>query len=227
MMATAMAPTSGLTLKDFVPGRTDRALFVGQTGSGKTTLARALLAYRRYVVVYDGKGTLNWKGYKLIRDLEKLHDVDPKEFPRIIYRPQPDVMQDEVALGEFFQFCYDRGNTTVYIDETNSTVISGRPMTFAMRACLTRGRERGVEVWCASQRAHWVPLEVMSEAEHVYAFKLKMRNDRVRVEDFSAIPEQDIYDLSKQEFLYSPQDGQVTGPYRLNLTKAGSVDMVK
>lgn len=208
-----------MNLADFLPGRTDRALFVGQTGSGKTTLARALLRFRPYVLVYDGKGTLRWKDYKLITSLDALYDADPKKHNRIIYRPPVEEAADEDALEAFFGFAYARRNTTLYVDETYSVVIQGRPMPFSFRACLTRGRERGVETWCASQRAHWVPLEVMSEAEHTYVFKLKMKNDRDRLAALTGLDSERIRKLDKHEFFYDSQDNEVSGPYRLALNK--------
>jgi ABC-type oligopeptide transport system ATPase subunit len=201
------------------PRRSDRALFVGQTGSGKTTLAQVLLRlFRVHVVVLDVKGTLNWKGYTLIRSMSKLTRVEPEETTRIIYRPNYAELRDPDAIDPFFQWIYERHHTTVYVDET-AGVTQGDTYPYHYGACLMRGREKGTEVWSATQRPMRIPQIAMSEAEHVYAFRLRMLQDQSRVEQLTAIPPGSIGTLRKREFLYAPQDGDIRGPLTLNFAK--------
>lgn len=199
-----------------VPGRTDRVAFIGQTGSGKTTLARWLLQSRTYVVLLDVKGTISWPGYTLVKSLRAAEKLDPDEAPRIIYRPTYDELEDWSVLDRFFRWCYERGNCTVYIDETMG-ICNGDSFPRWYGACLTRGRESGVEVWSATQRPLRIPQVTLSEAEHVYTFRLRMPQDRARVEQLTAISQERIAALSKREFLYAPQDGAVLGPLVLEL----------
>lgn len=208
--------TSAITLRDLLPGATDRATFVGQTGSGKTTLARTLLAYRPYVVVLDVKGTLNWPGYRIVRTLPKLSAIDPETDTRIIYRPDFSELRSPELIDPFFEWVYRRHNTTVYIDET-AGVTQGDQYPYHYGACFMRGRELGVEVWSATQRPIRIPQIALSEAEHVYAFRLRMPQDRARVESVASISQLAIAGLGKREFLYSPQDGEVIGPLTLRL----------
>jgi hypothetical protein len=201
-----------------VPRRTDRAFLCGQTGSGKTTLARVLLDTRTYVAVLDVKLNLAWPGYRVIKKMSDLDKVDPVEDPKIIFRPSLDDMDNISRLDRFFAWVYDRGNTTCYVDEVFG-VTKGQQLPRMYGACLTRGREFSVEMWSASQRPKDIPSVVMSEAEHVYAFRLRMPQDRVRIEDLTAIPQQRIAALSKREFLYAPQDGDIEGPLFLDFVR--------
>lgn len=198
-----------------VPRRTDRALFVGMTGSGKTTLAQRLLDHRKHVVCYDGKGTLNWPGYKLVTDLSRLYR---EKSPRMVYRPSVAAMQDEDAKEEFFAWLYARGNTTLYVDEAY-TLGAGDDMPFSLRAILTRGREHGLESWTATQRPMRIPQEMISEAEHVYCFKLRMEQDRKKLAQVAGVDPDTIRVDVKRDFLYFREDSAAPfGPFRLALT---------
>lgn len=205
-------------LRDLAPGASDRVLFAGQTGSGKTTLARQLLRFRRYVVVLDVKGTLNWDGYKVLRSQRQLEQLDPDEHRRIIYRPDYAELRDPDAIDPFFEWVYKRHNTTVYIDET-AGITQGDSYPYHYGACFMRGRELGVEVWSATQRPMRIPQIAMSEAEHIFCFRLRMPQDRARLESVAAVPEHAIARLSKREFLYAPQDGAIRGPLTLDLSQ--------
>jgi energy-coupling factor transporter ATP-binding protein EcfA2 len=204
-------------LRALCPRKSDRAFFVGQTGSGKTTLAQVLLRmFRVHVAVLDVKGTLNWGGYKLVRTMSALSRIDPTETTRIIYRPGYAELRDPEAIDPFFRWAFDRHHTTVYIDET-AGVTQGNTYPYHYGACLMRGRELGVELWSATQRPMSIPQISMSEAEHVYAFRLRMPQDRDRVSALTAIPVERIATLAKRQFLYAPQDGDIRGPLTLEL----------
>src|SRR6266576_348530 len=100
-----------------MPGVTDRAAFVGQTGSGKTTLAEHICRLRPYVVVLDSKGTVDWSGYQLHRTLGTLVQSTA---PKLIYRPIYDELTNDETIDLFFNWVYQRKNTTLYVDEIYS-----------------------------------------------------------------------------------------------------------
>ena len=191
-------------------------MLVGQTGSGKTTLARALLAHRRQVVVLDAKGMIRWKDYRIYREFGKLLKADPRKEPRLIYKPSFQELQDFDLLNRFFVWVYQRRHCTCYVDELMG-VTRGEVYPEYMGGCLTRGRELDIELWTATQRPLRIPQVAMSEAEHTYAFKLKMPQDRRRVYDLTGIDETRIAALAKRQFLYSRQDGETQGPLTLDL----------
>lgn len=213
-MSVELSPNaSRVELEDLTPRPTDRALFTGMTGSGKTTLARVLLRSRAYVVVVDFKGLIDWPGYEIHTSF---HSLTTGKAPRLIYRPSYDEIQNEETQELVWQWLYMRGNTTVYVDET-AAVTNGNLHPFYYGACLMRGREHGIELWSATQRPARIPSIVLSESEHVFAFRLRLPQDRERVEQLAGIEREKIELLPKHEFLYSPQDGDIIGPLRLNL----------
>lgn len=210
------------SLRDIVPGDTDRVLFVGQTGSGKTTLAQYLAATRVYFVGLFPKGidsARGWTGTR-VRTLDALTKLDVRKHPHIIYAPDPYELSDPETIDLFFQWVYERRNCTLYIDELYA-VTSATVYPFHLGACYTRGRERRVETWGATQRPARVPQIVSTEAEHVYCFRLRAPQDRERVEDLAGIPADAIARLPKHQFIYAPQDGEVSGALMLRLPAAG------
>lgn len=204
----------------FVPAPGDRAFFAGQTGSGKTTLARELLKTREHVVVLDAKGTLDWPGYVVVADARQAAALAHQDAPpkRITIRPgwRDLTTRDWTALDDVFRFVYLRGRCTLYIDETYA-VTNGNEYPDHYGACLTRGRELGVEVWSATQRPMDIPQIAMSEAEHAYVFKLKLPQDRAKVERLTGVPGDRVAALPKRHFLYARQDADVEGPFTLAL----------
>ena len=209
---------NALTVRALLPRPTDRAVFIGQTGSGKTTLARYLARYRTFFVGIFPKGPLSAHGWAgtLVKSLDALGRLKTLEHPRILYAPNVDELSDPDALDAFFAWVYERENTTLYIDELYA-VTRGDIAPPALVACYTRGREKNVETWGATQRPSRVPQIAFTEAEHVYCFRLRAPQDRERVEQLAGIDADAIALLPKYDFFYAPQDGDVAGPLRLNL----------
>lgn len=206
------------TLAEIAPTPGDRVFIAGQTGSGKTTLARKLLDARPYIVVVDAKGTLAWPGYKLLFTVDDAIRAgrNVEEHPRLIVRPSYKAMTDPTEMDKLFRWVYLRGHTTLYIDETYG-VTYGNTFLEHYGACLTRGREKGIEVWSGTQRPMDIPQIAISESEHAYVFFQKMPQDRLKIEQTTGIPRDAIAALPKRQFLYAPQAGAVRGPLTLNL----------
>ena len=212
-----MARIEGVSI---APRPSDRAIFVGQTGSGKTTLAQHMCMTRPYVVALDPKGMLKWKGYQRYTTLDGMRaavDKEPAKIPRVIYAPNYAELQDEYAIDAFFEWIYLRKNCLVYIDELYA-ITRNDVYPYHMGACYTRGRERMIETWGATQRPACVPQIVFSESEHVYCFRLRMPQDRDRVEDMTGIAAESIAALPKRRFIYAPQEGEISGPMELDLS---------
>jgi hypothetical protein len=185
----------------------------GQTGSGKTTLARYLLNYRKYKIVADYKGKIGWEGYRVYTTIKKLTKASE---PALIYRPSYAESIDDDARNRFFEWVYRRGNTTLYVDET-AAITEGNTYPYYYGAILMRGRELNVELWSATQRPKDIPQIVLSESEHVYCFRLRLEQDREKIERLAGIPREYIEALQKRNFLYSPQDGEIVGPLSLQI----------
>lgn len=182
--------------------RNDRAVFVGTTGSGKSTLAKALLWGQRHVVIVDPKRTFSlpadflpghpavtWDGETDMANGARVSDparfVEEWEGPGpLIYRPSVDETADPDLLDWLYLWVLDRGNTLLYIDETALASKATRAPRGLM-ACIQLGRERGVGTWTATQRPVNVPIITISEAEHMFVFRLRHPDDRQRMADYS------------------------------------------
>lgn len=173
------------------------------------------------VVVLDTKGRINWTGYRLVKSFKSLTKLDPKKDRRLIYRPDFNAVKNwndgDDEIERFFEWVFRRGNTTLYIDEAYM-VTRGEQMPQYYHGCLTQGRELGIETWTATQRPISIPQVLQSEPEHVYVFKLRLEQDRKKIESTCGVSESAIAALKKRDFLYSVQSGGVTGPYSIDLT---------
>lgn len=214
-----------IQLSQIAPGRTDRVAAIGQTGSGKSWLMAYMLATREFVVVHDGKGTTwipgtkrfkpEWQGYKLVRTVDELARVRLKgrDSVRLIYRPTAAAMM--AGDERFFGWVYRSKGWTCYVDEL-TLVQTGTMPGRNLMSCITRGREKGIEMWIGTQRPMAIPKICLTEAEHTYSFFLKDLADRQRIESSAGIDSMDIWELQKREFLYARQaDRETYGPYKL------------
>lgn len=203
------------TLASLLPQRTDRAILVGQTGSGKTTLAKAILAQRKYVVIFDAKGLIDWTGYRRYTSLKMAVE---SEHERILYAPNHTELRDEEYWDGFFEWIYTRQNCTVYIDEVFSICKRENIPPF-YHACLTRGRERKIEVFSSTQRPRSIPSVIKSESENWYVFRLQLPQDRKAVRDTIGIREEEIEKLPEHHFYFAKDTGVRRGPLKLSIRK--------
>lgn len=183
-----------------------RAFVAGKTGCGKTTLSRFLIEDedKPYSVIYDQKidGTIGkWaeSGSHVI--YTNFDEIQYATEPRLIYRPPVEDETDKAAQDAFFQWIYDRENTRVYVDEGYALVGGSNPSHY-FRACLSRGRSRGISTVLSVQRPVSIPLLTISESEQVYLFRLGLPEDRRRMEEVTGISEKDQEDLRHFEFYY-------------------------
>jgi len=182
------------------PRKNDRAVLVGRTGCGKTTLAEYLIRdeNKPYSVVYDAKNMVNWRSHVVITDFDELLDSQER---RITYRPNIYEATDPQKQDDFFSWIYERQHTRLYIDEAYSLLGQSNP-SFFLQACLSRGREKGISTFIATQRPKRIPLITLSEAEHYYVFRLTIIEDRQRVYEITGIPEEEQIELRDYEFIY-------------------------
>src|SRR5262245_7199350 len=176
---------------------------VGLTGCGKTTLAKFLIEdYQKpYSVTWNPTGSdsvYSWK-QKHVSTLPELYDAEENS---LIYTPSAFLAEDEKNQAEFFSWIYDRKNTRIYIAEASSIVYTVNNIPLYLPAVLNRGRERVISSLTATQRPTSVPLNILSESEHYYVFKLLLPSDRQRIEAITGITVEQQADLQHYEFYY-------------------------
>lgn len=214
-MLTKLEKQSSPNFLNFLPKPDERTIIFGMTGSGKTFLAEKILRWRKYVIVYDLKGTIRWKGYRVVTSMQSLLELDPEKYPKIIFKPPPYYEYEKEPVDEFFNWVYQRGNCTLYIDEVMTTCFRGQ-ISKPLLTVMTRGRELGVSFIGASQRPKQIPQSIITESEHRFIFLLTSYQDAKRIEENYRIDADEIVNLPKRYFYYSSVDKTYFKPFTLS-----------
>jgi hypothetical protein len=190
----------------------ERIADLGKTGSGKTTwILRRVWDQLDSVIFYD------WKDQHAsdlpaprIESLEEVRAALFAEKPaerveKFVYVPPP----FDKSTEKFDQLCelvWRKGNIHLIADELKGVYQEGggvKPITDHHEAIMTRGRARGIGMSNLSQRPKKIPLEAISEAEHIVAFRLNLEADRDRLgEVFGKEHTDKIRNLSGHEWVY-------------------------
>ncbi len=165
-----------------LPAPDSRTVFVGSTGSGKTQAAIWMLSTRDYK--NRPWFVVDFKGDKLIKQLETvgafeigIDDSPPTEAGIYIIRPLPN---QEENLSLFFERLYYMENCGVYIDE-GTMVKKNDPW---VRALLTQGRSKEIELIICTQRPVWLDKYVFTEASYFGIFRLNSLDDRKEIKTY-------------------------------------------
>ncbi len=192
-------------------------LLVGKTNSGKTYAAGLLLAASQRLVVIDGKGRMSLEEWRVKRvksdELEK--NLREDSF-RLILRPAEDELPDIGTLLLAFT------DIQIYIDELFFIFPTNKREPH-WSALWSRGRELQIGVWAAVQRPSFIPLLTMTEADHVFTFRLQGRSDRQRIAELVGI--EDLPRLKDHSFLYADLNGDTRTIYHdIQLDKSFNVE---
>lgn len=203
-----------MQLSNLLQKNDERALLIGKTGSGKTTLAEYLCAWHPYVVVYDAKGLIDWKGYQVFTNMRELKKSDAS---KLIYQPPLGETLDKDAVENFLHWVYARENTFLYIDEVASICFDGH-LPYWLHGILSRGRQLGIGLLAGTQRPKRIPLALFSESERFYVFRLRLREDAERVEQTLGIDAESVQALKNYHFYYGNNEAVHSKPLTLKLS---------
>lgn len=164
--------------------RSDERIFTcGKTGSGKTYAMHKICRKLKRLVVLDPKARIDAKEWNLDPwDRESKMLLQNNEPVRALVRA-PIGPGAEETWEQAYKAVLNAGNCTIYVDEVYGVVQHGNAGPW-LTAIWTRGRELGIGAYAASQRPVWVPIVMMSEAEHFMVFRLTVGDDRRRVSEF-------------------------------------------
>lgn len=162
-----------------LPASDNRTVVIGATGSGKTQFGVWLLSVR---LVPDRRHfILDFKGEKLFSQLNltpwNLTDELPEE-PGVYWIRILPGQENEVS--QFFLNCYNTQNILIFIDEAYMLPYQDR----WVRACLTQGRSKDIEMITLTQRPVKIDVFFFSEASFLSVFRLGVKDDRKRVSEY-------------------------------------------
>lgn len=157
----------------------DRVLIVGRTGSGKSTLARALFYGQRNLVVIDPKHEEVLPRSLTATTPREFAQAFPQRTTRVLFRPDPESRRSD-DVDEVLRRVLRYGRTCVLLHETVDYATPTRIIP-ALRRAIKTGRSLGVPVVSCSQRPVGLHNDVISEADHVFAFDLGLDGDREKI----------------------------------------------
>ena len=183
----------------------DRLFVPGKTGSGKTEAVKKLvLEPLDRVLFLDIKGREHRNlPLPVLRSIDDVHTSlfaeDPDDrLDKAVFTPEKPTID---LFDEVCRLVYQKGNHHLIADELKS-VYHGSGLTEHHNLIMTNGRDKGVGMTSTTQRPKRIPIEAISEAEHVLAFKLKTKTDRDRMEEVVGEAAGQLRSIDPWQFLY-------------------------
>ena len=156
---------------------------LGSKGSGKSYLANQLLKGLNgiHVWVYDFNHQFHSSRAIVFNDLTKMLEVSDSA-KRGHYLLQP----HDNSENTFRRFCeegFKRGNLVLMMDEAHSFLTKQKQLKEFNNIILS-GRPRGISCITISSRPASLPNNVLTNAKHVFSFKLNLESDVKFLEGF-------------------------------------------
>jgi len=167
---------------DFVAYDQDICI-LGSKGSGKSYLANQILKGLNgiHVWVYDFNQQFHSSRAIVFNDLTKMLEVsDSAKRGHYILQPHDN---SENTFRRFCEEGFKRGNLILMMDEAHSFLTKMKQLKEFNNIILS-GRPRGISCITISSRPASLPNNVLTNAKHVFSFKLNLESDVKFLEGF-------------------------------------------
>lgn len=153
----------------------EHTVIIGMTGCGKTTLAKTLLDKRGYKLMLVTKpDDVLWDGWRQVKTASEVRIREGRS-----WRLYPEWSKSKQEFSALMDKAWDEGGWTIYADELYHLEHLGLRDKLIQE--LTQGRSKRLTVVAGVQRPAWVTKFVLSEATHVYCFRLGDDEDRIAI----------------------------------------------
>lgn len=180
---TAAPPRRGLHL-----ALDERAFVCGRTGTGKSYLARRWVrGWRSGIAVdhkHNGIPAAELPGWEVALGFRQALEAWGPAHPRLIVRPIWGDLEHGGLYDELAERVLMAGWSGWYDDEVANVATVGR-IHRGLERLYGEGRARACPVVVATQRPIGVHNKLLSEADHIIAFRLQLAGDREKLASFA------------------------------------------
>ena len=150
-------------------------VIIGMKGSGKSYLANEILRGLKNipVIVYDFNSQFHDSHAVVLHDITEVFKVFDAGQKHIIFQP---FNKNEETFTKYCDGIFKRSNVVAMIDETHVYVSKMRILKSYNNLILS-GRPRGISVISISSRPANLPNNALTNARHIFAFKLNLESD--------------------------------------------------
>ena len=189
---------------------------IGPTGGGKTTLALSLLHRRKLVCIVATKPRDDTvtdfmkanREYRRIKHFGERHDLDKRVIlwpPYTSGDPKQIMAGQRVAINHALGEMFRTGKWCLFADEVRY-LTNNLGLKEWMDLYWLQARSLKLSVVAATQRPAWVPLEMYSQATHLFFWKDNDERNLKRIAGLGSMNPRDIVtevrSLDKHEVLY-------------------------
>ena len=157
-------------------------VIIGMKGSGKSYLANEILRGLKNipVIVYDFNSQFHDARSVVLHDIKEVFTVFDAGQKHIIFQP---FNKSEETFTKYCDEIFKRSNIVAMIDETH-IYVSKQKILKAYNNLILSGRPRGISVISISSRPANLPNNALTNARHIFAFKLNLESDIIFLESW-------------------------------------------